>query len=287
LLPTDFPLFHFALAKISESHFIWLQKYHHLIIDATGRQLVAARVARIYNALAAGNAPLLTSAPQYRQAKEAENEYLASEQYNADAIYWRARLAEVGKRLVNADISRSDKSRSGRPVRLDCGFTCDDSAALNGTRSERWLFARQAMPSAKVRLFCFPYGGGGASIYRHWQTALGSDVEVCPVQPPGRENRYAEPAIDNINALIDAMLPALHPLFDRPVGFLGYCVGAGVAYSLAARCADRGHLDLRVLISCARRAPAHSSTIDRRHALPDGEFAAYVLSLGGTPRAVF
>lgn len=130
LLPTDFPLFHFALAKISERHFIWLQKYHHLIIDATGRQLVAARVARIYNALAAGNAPLLTGGPQYRQAKEAENEYLASERYNADAIYWRARFAEVGKRLVNADISRSDKSRSGRPVRLDCGFTPDDSATL-------------------------------------------------------------------------------------------------------------------------------------------------------------
>lgn len=165
--------------------------------------------------------------------------------------------------------------------------TAIEGMYADGTRSERWLFARQAMPSARVRLFCFPYGGGGASIYRHWQTALGSDVEVCPVQPPGRENRYAEPAIDNINALIDAMLPALHPLFDRPVGFLGYCVGAGVAYSLAARCAERGHLDLRVLISCARRAPAHSSTIDRRHALPDGEFAAYVLSLGGTPRAVF
>ena len=165
--------------------------------------------------------------------------------------------------------------------------TAIEGVYVDGTRSERWLFARRAMPSARVRLFCFPYGGGGASIYRHWQAALGNDVEVCPVQPPGRENRYSEPAIDDIDALVDAMVPALHPLFDRPVGFLGYCVGAGVAYSLAARCADGGHLDLRLLISCARRAPARASTIDRRHALPDAEFAAYVLSLGGTPRAVF
>src|SRR5205823_1745288 len=38
---TDFPLFKFALAKLDSNRFLWLQKYHHLIIDATGRQLVA------------------------------------------------------------------------------------------------------------------------------------------------------------------------------------------------------------------------------------------------------
>ena len=47
--PDDFPLFRFALAKVAPAHYFWLQKYHHLVIDATGRRLVAARTAAIYN----------------------------------------------------------------------------------------------------------------------------------------------------------------------------------------------------------------------------------------------
>jgi len=67
--PTDFPLFKFALAKISDRHFVWLQRYHHLIIDATGRQLVAARVTEIYDALRAGKEPLSAEGRTYRMAK--------------------------------------------------------------------------------------------------------------------------------------------------------------------------------------------------------------------------
>jgi surfactin synthase thioesterase subunit len=152
---------------------------------------------------------------------------------------------------------------------------------------DRWIFARRSLPSAKVRLFCFPYGGGGASVYRRWQTAFCDDVEVCPVQLPGRENRFGEPAADNIDALLDTMIPALSPLFDRPVAFLGYCVGAGIAYRLAARCAERGEVDLRLLIGCARKAPPRAPTFDPLYGLSDTEFLDYVRSLGGTDPVIF
>src|SRR5262245_54166500 len=54
--PTNFPLFRFALARLPD-RWLWMQKYHHLIIDATGRQIIAARVAELYNALARGERP--------------------------------------------------------------------------------------------------------------------------------------------------------------------------------------------------------------------------------------
>ena len=42
LTPSDFPLCRFALAKLGPADFVWVQTYHHLIIDATRRRYVEA-----------------------------------------------------------------------------------------------------------------------------------------------------------------------------------------------------------------------------------------------------
>ena len=44
----------------------------------------------------------------------------------------------------------------------------------------------------KTRLYCFPYGGAGASMYRAWGRSLPDWVEVVPVHFPGREHRIRE-----------------------------------------------------------------------------------------------
>ena len=95
LTPADFPLFRFAVAKLAARRYIWLQKYHHLIIDATGRQIVAARVAAVYDALSHGERPQPCSNGSYRIAKESEDAYLESDQYAADKAYWMLRFRDV------------------------------------------------------------------------------------------------------------------------------------------------------------------------------------------------
>ena len=67
----------------------------------------------------------------------------------------------------------------------------------NPQPSERWLAYREVNPRARVRMFCFPYAGGGASAYRGWAAPLPPDVEVCPVQLPGREGRLREAPFEN------------------------------------------------------------------------------------------
>ncbi len=42
------------------------------------------------------------------------------------------------------------------------------------------------------KLICIPYAGSGASVYAGWQKVMGSDIEILPVQLPGRENRMTE-----------------------------------------------------------------------------------------------
>ena len=67
--------------------------------------------------------------------------------------------------------------------------------------SSPWVACPRPNPGARVRLFCLPFAGGGASVYRLWGATLPSWIEVCPIQPPGREDRYREPPFTSLTAL--------------------------------------------------------------------------------------
>ena len=97
-----------------------------------------------------------------------------------------------------------------------------------------WIIHRKSNPQARVKLFCFPYGGsGGASLYRGWQAMLPDYVEVCPVQLPGKENRMKEKAFTDIGRATEILKQVLLPELDRPYAFYGHSAGAFLAYRLA------------------------------------------------------
>ncbi|MEL6977736.1 MAG: thioesterase domain-containing protein [Pseudomonadota bacterium] len=49
-------------------------------------------------------------------------------------------------------------------------------------------------PAARLRLICFPHGGGGAAAYRALAEAAPEALEILAYQPPGRGPRRREPA---------------------------------------------------------------------------------------------
>lgn len=107
------------------------------------------------------------------------------------------------------------------------------SISVQERKNNSWIAYRQNKTSAKMRLFCFPYGGGGASIYREWQRDLPDTFEICPVQFPGREDRMDEKPISNITTLMDALIENLQSEFDKPFAFFGHSFGSLVAFELA------------------------------------------------------
>ncbi len=84
-----------------------------------------------------------------------------------------------------------------------------------------------------MRLFCFPYAGGGVHAFRAWADNLPKTVEVCPVQLPGRGARMMEAPFTQMLPLVQAAAEALLPHLDKPFAFFGHSMGALVSFEVA------------------------------------------------------
>jgi medium-chain acyl-[acyl-carrier-protein] hydrolase len=138
-----------------------------------------------------------------------------------------------------------------------------------------------------MRLYCLPYAGGGAQIYRSYSDALPAEVEVCAVQLPGRERRFSEQPLESVDAIVDQLAPVLTPELDLPYCVFGHSLGALIGFELVRRLRNSGQpLPLRLFVS-GHRAP-HLPDPDPpiRH-LPDAEFIEELRALNGTPQAAF
>jgi surfactin synthase thioesterase subunit len=112
----------------------------------------------------------------------------------------------------------------------------------------RW-FLKELSAEAGARLFCLPYSGCGASMYRRWPQLVG-DLEICPVQFPGRESRLREEPARTYQDLALAMAEGLLPYLDRPFAFFGHCGSALAGYETALRLVTRGYPEpARVFLS--------------------------------------
>jgi medium-chain acyl-[acyl-carrier-protein] hydrolase len=120
-----------------------------------------------------------------------------------------------------------------------------------------------------MRLFCLPFAGGGASLYRLWPDALGPEIEVCPIQLPGREDRLREPRFLEISELVPALARAVRPYLDRPFACFGHSLGALIAFELARRLRREGGPEPDALLVAARRAPQIPNPRPPIHDLPD------------------
>lgn len=149
-----------------------------------------------------------------------------------------------------------------------------------------WLSLRKSTSKARVRLFCFPYSGAGASIFSTWARELPDTVEVAPVQLPGRENRLSEPLFTRLSPLIEALAEAILPHLHKPFAFFGHSLGALVSYELTRylrRHHGIGPLHLYVSGHAAPQLPLQKPPI---HHLPEVEFVEELRRFNGTPEEV-
>lgn len=160
------------------------------------------------------------------------------------------------------------------------------AARAGGDTPDPWLVIRRPNPRARLRLFCFPYAGGGAAAYQTWPAELPAEIEVCAVQPPGRAGRLRERPYERLGPLVEALAPSILPHLDRPYAFFGHSMGALISFELSRRLLrEHGTLPAHLFVS-GRRAPHLPRTHRPMHDLPDEEFLGELRRLNGTPEEV-
>lgn len=147
-------------------------------------------------------------------------------------------------------------------------------------------FQVQPDSNARIRLFCFPYAGGGSAIYRPWVRELARSVEVVPALLPGREARLREPAYTRMEQLVESLGREIVPYLDKPFAFFGHSMGGLISFELARHLRTERRIEPDHLFISGRRSPQVPRIDPYIHDLPEPEFIAELEHLNGTPREV-
>jgi medium-chain acyl-[acyl-carrier-protein] hydrolase len=147
-----------------------------------------------------------------------------------------------------------------------------------------------ATGTARRRLLCLPYAGGGPSIYRLWPKSLPADIEVIVAKVPGRDPSSRQAPLDSIADIVAVVVAATTELqADDPLPFalFGHSMGALVAFETAVVLERAGGPSPDILFVSGRRPPDELHDGQQIHALADELFLDRMQDLyGGVPDVI-
>lgn len=139
-----------------------------------------------------------------------------------------------------------------------------------------------------MRLFCFPYAGGGASTYRTWATGLPASIELLAIQLPGTESRVREVPLDSIPGMVAELTPLIAARSDLPFALFGHSLGSILAFEVTRTLRRAGLRMPGLLMVSGRRPPRVPDRHSPIHHLPDQELIAAINArYGGIRPEVF
>lgn len=153
------------------------------------------------------------------------------------------------------------------------------------SQSNPWLPYTKADASGQVRLFCLPYAGGAASIFRSWSAILGPDIEVYPIELPGRGTRFREKAVSDLLPLAQAVCKGILPHLDRPFFFFGHSMGALLGFEVLRHLRTAMGREPLVFFAAGRNG-AHIPEAKISYDLPDPQLMQRLQELNGTPQGL-
>ncbi len=150
-----------------------------------------------------------------------------------------------------------------------------------------WISYWRENADAELRLFCLPYAGGSATIFRNWPAYFEKRVEIGMINLPGRTNRVTETPMNRLEPLVQSLVTALLPELNKPFAIFGHSMGATIGFECVRELRRRKvPLPVRLFVS-GRPAPQVSLPYEDSYRLPDPLFIDLLKSLNGTPPSLF
>jgi medium-chain acyl-[acyl-carrier-protein] hydrolase len=151
---------------------------------------------------------------------------------------------------------------------------------------DAWFQSSPTPGRVDLKVFCFPYAGGSAQVFKKWPGLLPSTAQVVSVELPGRGSRLREPPSVSLPALIDDLENAIWPSLDKPFVFFGHSMGAIIAFELSRALRRKYDREPQALFVSGRRAPQLPRSEPITYNLPRDEFIDELIKLDGTPKEV-
>ena len=152
--------------------------------------------------------------------------------------------------------------------------------------SSLWFVNLKPNPEARLRLFCFPYAGGGVLGFRRWPQYLSDRIEVWALQLPGRDARWSEALSRRLLTVATEIAITSRPFLEMPFAFFGHSLGALMAFEVTRRIRRDLKVEPSRLFVSGCRAPHISYGDLPRHKLPDDQLINELRRLNGTPNTV-
>ncbi len=139
------------------------------------------------------------------------------------------------------------------------------------------------MNGSELILLCFPYAGGGASVYYPWEKSMPDGTRVCPIHLPGREERILEKSYTDLAAVIEDVMNILGN-YNNDIVLYGHSMGAKIAYEVGKRLEAEGKSVKLLIVSGSR--PPHIAEPNPICYLEDHEFKRELARFEGTPKEI-
>jgi len=151
---------------------------------------------------------------------------------------------------------------------------------VNATPSNKWFVHPLPNKKAEIRLFLFPYAGGGPAVFGKWLGEFDTHIETFIAHYPGRGSRYNEQLIQRIDNLVEKLAQAIQPYLDKPVALFGHSFSGLIAYELAKQ------IQPQILFVSGCGAPHLPNPHPPIHHLPDPDFIKSLQELNGIPAEI-
>lgn len=148
-----------------------------------------------------------------------------------------------------------------------------------------WFAYVRPRPKARFRLFCLPYAGGSALIYRYWAEYLPPWIELVPLQLPGRGTRVYEPPFVSMDLLVHSLKATIASALTNRSCFLDTAWELLSVLELAHRLRSEQREPFHLFLS-GRAVPQVSRHDSFTFNLPEPEFLDEIRRLKGTPSEV-